>query len=193
MSSVIPSAPVPSSATAEPTFQNKIVLHTDAADFFGLPETTTRTDLTRAFLKYCTTHGLLDADGQTIHLNKELLELLDLDSRERVTILNLQRFLGALGALYKNTDSQPSIFSTPVLLSDKLSAFLGLPSGSKLSRREVTHAIVGYCKTHGLLGGETGQQIVADAPLRELLGLQPGDYLSILNLQRYLRDLYYKL
>ena len=178
-------------AAKETHSQAKIVLFKEAADFFGMPEETTRADLTRSFMNYCTEHGLLDADGETIHLNKELLELLDLDSREWVNTLNLERFLRAL---YNIPGEEPSNFRTTVLLSDKLATFLGLPSGSKLSRSEIARAICAYCETHKLMGSDrSGVLITADAALKELLGLQPGDFLSILNLQRYLRDLYYKL
>jgi hypothetical protein len=172
------------SASTESHFLDKVILDDTAVEFFDLPKETTRADLTRAFAKYFTEKGLLDADGETIHLNKELLELLDLNSRERVTILNLHNFLRYL---YTIPGKEQTLFTTPVLLSDKLSAFLGLPSGSKLSRAEVLRAMCAYCKTHGLIDKHV---INADAALQKLLGLQPGDYLSILNLQRYLRDLY---
>jgi chromatin remodeling complex protein RSC6 len=178
---------VPFAAAPESHFLDKVILDDTAVEFFSLPKETTRADLTRAFVKYSTEYGLLNADGETLHLNEELLELLDLESRERVTILNLASFLRYL---YTIPGKEPSKFQTPVLLCDKLAAFLGLPSGSKLTRAEVTRAICAYCKTHGLIDRHV---INADAALMELLGLQPGDYLSILNLQRYLSDLYYKL
>ena len=174
--------------SASTDFQDTIFLHTEAVEFFGLPEETTHADLTQAFMKYIHANGLLDADGETIHLNKELLELLDLDSREFVHILNLHGFLRAL---YKIPGDEPTHFKThlktPVRLSDKLAAFCGLPTGSSLTRPEITKSIFAYCKAHGLMDG---QVINADPALKELLGLQPGDYLCVLNLQRYLHDLY---
>lgn len=170
--------------SASTNFQDTIVLHTEAAEFFGLPTETTRANLTKSFVKYIHANGLLDADGETIHLNKELLELLDVSSKERVHILNLHGFIRAL---YKIEVDAPINFQTPVLLSDKLAAFLGLPAGSTLTRPEIIKSIFAYCKAHGL---RDGQVINADLALKELLNLHPGDYLCVLNLQRYLRDLY---
>lgn len=170
-------------AVEESHFQNKVILCDEAVDFFGLPKETTRAEITRSFVKYCTTNGLLDADGETIHLDIKLRELLDLDAREFVHILNLQRFLRTL---YTKPGSLQG-FNTPCRLGDKLATFLGLPVGSSLTRKEIAKSIFTYCETHGLIDGN---KINADAALKELLGLQPGDFLSILNLQRYLNDRY---
>ena len=168
----------------ESHFQDKVILCDEAADFFGLPKETTRADLTKSFVKYIHANGLLDADGETINLDDKLKGLLDVSSHELVNILNLHSFLRSLNTV---PGSRPTpIFQTPILLSDKLATFLGLAPGSSLARSEITKSIALYCKTHGLMDG---QKINADDALKELLGLQPGDYLCILNLQRYLNNL----
>ena len=82
-----------------------------------------------------------------------------------------------------------SIFEIPTPLSNDLCAFLGVASGSKESRSNVTKAITSYVKLHELKDKHT---IKPDAKLRALLGVTEGEVLTYFNLQRFLNHHYLK-
>jgi len=84
---------------------------------------------------------------------------------------------------------KPSIFELPTPLSNDLCAFLGVASGSKESRSNVTKAITTYVKLHELKDKHT---IKPDAKLRALLGVKEEEVLTYFNLQRYLNHHYLK-
>jgi chromatin remodeling complex protein RSC6 len=86
-------------------------------------------------------------------------------------------------------EAKPCIFTKEVRVSDDLCAFLGKPKGSSASRSAVTKAVIAYAKSHNLMDK---QNIKADAALRKLLSLGEGDNLSILTLQKHLRNHYVK-
>ena len=84
---------------------------------------------------------------------------------------------------------KPSIFELPTPLSNDLCTFLGVASGSKESRSNVTKAITTYVKVHELKEKHT---IKPDAKLKALLGVKEGEVLTYFNLQRYLNHHYLK-
>ena len=84
---------------------------------------------------------------------------------------------------------KPSIFEIPTPLSNELCSFLGVSSGSKESRSNVTKAITGYVKQHNLKNKHT---IVPDTKLTSLLRVKEGETLTYFNLQRYLNPHYLK-
>ena len=84
---------------------------------------------------------------------------------------------------------KPSIFELPTPLSNDLCSFLGVGSGSKESRSNVTKAITTYVKLHNLKIKHT---ITPDAKLKSLLGVKEGEVLTYFNLQRYLNPHYLK-
>ena len=84
---------------------------------------------------------------------------------------------------------KPSIFELPTPLSNDLCAFLGVASGSKESRSNVTKAITTYVKLHELKDKHT---IKPDAKLRALLGVKEEEVLTYFNLQRFLNHHYLK-
>ena len=84
---------------------------------------------------------------------------------------------------------KPSIFELPTPLSNDLCSFLGVASGSKESRSNVTKAITTYVKLHELKDKHT---IKPDAKLRALLGVKEEEVLTYFNLQRYLNHHYLK-
>ena len=84
---------------------------------------------------------------------------------------------------------KPSIFELPTALSNDLCSFLGVASGSKESRSNVTKAITTYVKVHELKDKHT---IKPDAKLTALLGVKEGEVLTYFNLQRYLNHHYLK-
>lgn len=76
-------------------------------------------------------------------------------------------------------------------VSDKLRAFINLPTGELISRSEVTKAITKYITDNGLKHPENGRVLIMDEKLRDLL--QPGDVqVTFLNLQKFLSPHYVK-
>lgn len=86
-------------------------------------------------------------------------------------------------------EPKPCIFTKPVAVTDELNSFLGNAKGTQISRASVTKGVMTYARSKSLLDKQT---INADAPLRKLLSLQEGDVLTILNLQKFLRNHYVK-
>ena len=84
---------------------------------------------------------------------------------------------------------KPSIFETPTALSPELCAFLGVATGSKESRSNVTKAITKYVKDNNL---KNKHSITPDAKLKALLSVKEGETLTYFNLQRYLNRHYLK-
>lgn len=84
---------------------------------------------------------------------------------------------------------QPSIFERPVKVTEELCKFLGKPTGTLMSRSEVTKAVNTYVKEKGL---KVKHDIKPDAPLKKLLAIGDADPLTYFNLQRYLNRHYVK-
>ena len=89
----------------------------------------------------------------------------------------------------EGAEPKPCIFTKPVRISPELCSFLGKPKDTEVSRSAVTKGVMAYARQHNLMDKQT---IKADAPLRKLLTLKEGDALTILNLQKYLRNHYVK-
>ena len=89
----------------------------------------------------------------------------------------------------EGAEPKPCIFTKPVKISDELTAFLGQPKNTEVSRSAVTKGVMAYARAHNLMDKQT---IKADAALRKLLTLNEGDSLTILNLQKFLRRHYVK-
>ena len=83
----------------------------------------------------------------------------------------------------------PSIFERPTQVTAELLTFLGRPSGTLMSRSEVTKAVNEYVKTHNL---KDKHAINPDGPLRTLLSVPATENLTYFNLQRYLNRHYVK-
>jgi len=84
---------------------------------------------------------------------------------------------------------KPSVFTKPQVVTDALCVFLGKPKGTQVSRSDVTRGIMDYVKRNKL---NNKQDINPDAALRKLLGVTESEKVTILNLQRYLKDHYVK-
>lgn len=82
--------------------------------------------------------------------------------------------------------------TTPVLLSEPLCAFLGIPNGSKLSRSDVTRHICAYVKNNKLQNTQNKKNILPDAKLKDLLFLNDQEVLTYFNLQSFLKMHYLK-
>lgn len=84
---------------------------------------------------------------------------------------------------------KPSVFTRPQKITDDLCVFLGKPKGTEMCRSDVTRGIMDYVKKHGL---NNKQDINPDAALRKLLKSTEAEKVTILNLQRYLKNHYVK-
>jgi chromatin remodeling complex protein RSC6 len=84
---------------------------------------------------------------------------------------------------------KPSVFTKPQTITDDLCVFLGKPKGTQVSRSDVTRGIMDYVKKHSL---NNKQDINPDAALRKLLKVTESEKVTILNLQRYLKNHYVK-
>lgn len=82
---------------------------------------------------------------------------------------------------------KPSVFTKPQKITDALCVFLGKPKGTEMSRSDVTRGIMDYVKKNGL---NNKQDILPDAALRKLLAVTEAEKVTILNLQRYLKNHY---
>jgi chromatin remodeling complex protein RSC6 len=82
-----------------------------------------------------------------------------------------------------------SVFTKPQQITDDLCVFLGKPKGTLMSRSDVTRGIMDYVKAKGL---NNKQDINPDAALRKLLKSTEAEKVTILNLQRYLKNHYVK-
>jgi hypothetical protein len=82
------------------------------------------------------------------------------------------------------------VFTRPNKITDELCVFLGKPKGTEMARSDVTKAIIAYCKTKSLMEGQKIKN--TDPALRKLLRLTESSTLSILTLQKHLKDHYVK-
>jgi len=89
----------------------------------------------------------------------------------------------------EGAEPKPCIFTKPVKISAELCTFLGKPKDTEVSRSAVTKGVMAYARLNNLMDKQT---IKADASLRKLLTLKEGEALTILNLQKYLRNHYVK-
>jgi len=72
-------------------------------------------------------------------------------------------------------------------LTDELSAFMGLPAGSKRSQTEVTKFISEYVKAHSCFDPTFKRRILPNAALGKLLRVGDKDEVTYLNLQSFLK------
>lgn len=81
-----------------------------------------------------------------------------------------------------------SIFTTPIIVPEKICWFLEIPMGTKLTRPDITKKIFEYMKTNNLK--TTGHNYKCDEKLAYLFELDNGTEFSMLTLQRYLAKHY---
>jgi hypothetical protein len=91
-----------------------------------------------------------------------------------------------------NARTNPNGFAKPTPITDELCVFLSIPSGSVMSRTDVTRKINAYIKEHNLNKPENKRIILPDGPLRKILNVKEGDEVSFFSLQRYLSPLFKK-
>ena len=80
----------------------------------------------------------------------------------------------------------PSKFCTPTKISDKLSMFLGIEKGTEISRVNVTREINKYIRLNNLQDKQNKFLINPDTTISILFGLNNGDELTHLNIQKYI-------
>lgn len=82
-----------------------------------------------------------------------------------------------------------TIFEIPLKVSDELCRFLGHPTGTLISRSNVTKQVNNYVKEKNL---KNKHNIAPDAALKKILQVPEGEQLTYFNLQKYLNKHYIK-
>ena len=93
-----------------------------------------------------------------------------------------------LDNLINNSCIAQSKFCTPTKISDNLSMFLGFEKGTKMSHVNVSREINKYIKLNNLRDKQNKFLINPDAKISNLFGLNNGDELTYLNIQKYIRS-----
>ena len=88
--------------------------------------------------------------------------------------------------LINNSCIAPSKFCKPTKISDKLSMFLGIEKGTEMSRVNVTREINKYIRLNNLQDKQNKFLINPDTKISNLFGLNNGDELTHLNIQKYI-------
>lgn len=91
----------------------------------------------------------------------------------------------------KKDPKKPSVFETPIPISNALADFLGKPHGTEMSRNDVTHELHAYCNEHNLMEEGNRRNINPDAEFKKLLkNIPAGTQLTWLNIQTYIKHHY---
>jgi chromatin remodeling complex protein RSC6 len=83
-------------------------------------------------------------------------------------------------------------FATPVLLSDDLCKFLGVPSGTQMGRTDVTKSLTKYIKDNNLQKEDDRRHINPNAALKSILLTNEGDKVTYFNLQKFIKHHFLK-
>lgn len=81
-------------------------------------------------------------------------------------------------------------FARPSLVSDMLASFVGIGSGERIARTDVTKALNEYVKSKDLKNPDNKREVVIDKPLSNLTGLDEGSKISLFGMQAYLKHHY---
>jgi len=92
----------------------------------------------------------------------------------------------------KQGERKPSGFAKETNISTDLEKFLGKPTGTLMSRTQVTKEINAYIKKHKLQDPQHGKIIRPDKRLKNLLCVPTGEELTYFNLQKYMKHLFPK-
>jgi chromatin remodeling complex protein RSC6 len=77
-------------------------------------------------------------------------------------------------------------FFIPTKISDRLSVFLGKEKGTEMTRMDVTREIYKYIGLNNLQDNKNKIIINPDTKISTLFGLNNGDELTYLNIQKYI-------
>jgi len=91
-----------------------------------------------------------------------------------------------------NARTNPNGFAKPTPITDELCVFLSIPTGSVMSRTDVTRKINAYIKEHNLNKPDNKRIILPDVPLRKILNVKEGEEVSFFSLQKFLSPLFKK-
>jgi chromatin remodeling complex protein RSC6 len=78
----------------------------------------------------------------------------------------------------------PSGFAKPCKISDELCTFIGVTSGTEMSRTDITRHINSYVKEHDLNNPENRREFFPDKKLKAILNVQDGEKVTYFVLQR---------
>jgi hypothetical protein len=174
-------APVAAATPVAAVVSSTPVVQAAAAAAPAAPATSLDEDL-KAVTTYLTTlretvNNLL---GQVKRLDKRVHREIK-DARKRRRRVKVEEGVDA-------PKRAPSIFERPVQVTDELCTFLAQPSGTLMSRSQVTKGVNNYVKEKNL---KNKHDIKPDAALKKLLSIDQ-EPLTYFNLQRYLNRHYVK-
>jgi chromatin remodeling complex protein RSC6 len=174
-------APAAAAAPVAAVVSSTPVVQAAAAAAPAAPATSLDEDL-KAVTTYLTTlretvNNLL---GQVKRLDKRVHREIK-DARKRRRRVKVEEGVDA-------PKRAPSIFERPVQVTDELCTFLAQPSGTLMSRSQVTKGVNNYVKEKNL---KNKHDIKPDAALKKLLSIDQ-EPLTYFNLQRYLNRHYVK-
>ena len=78
----------------------------------------------------------------------------------------------------------PSGFAKPCKISDELCTFIGVESGTEMSRTDITRHINSYVKEHNLNNPENRREFFPDKKLKSILNAKDGEKVTYFILQR---------
>lgn len=90
----------------------------------------------------------------------------------------------------RSGDRAPSGFARPCLVSDTLAAFVGAAPGTRIPRTDVTKSLNAYVNKHNLKNPDNKREVVIDAALADLTGLDVGHKVSMFGMQTHLKQHY---
>jgi len=162
------------SSQSESTFLNELM-----GDFIGKVQKTTESDHTKRIGFFLQAISKFTTELRT-----------EYRAYEKLNVKNLKVAQKTSTKRKRNSGNRSSAgIMKPSIISDELAVFLGVETGSEMSRIEATKSINKYIRENGLQRPDNKRFIVADEKLTALLRLPaaPEKELSFFNLQTYLK------
>ncbi len=136
------------------------------------------------FNKYITQISDVINVVKTLHSNLKVLQKEVLKERKEL----LKKAEKSTKKVKKDRPASGIALPTPI--PDTIASFLGLPSGSKVARTEVTAKVIAYVKENKLQNPDNKRFILPDEKLKTLLKPAEGDDLTFFKIQTYLKKIF---
>ncbi len=136
------------------------------------------------FNKYITQISDVINVVKTLHSNLKVLQKEVLKERKEL----LKKAEKSTKKVKKDRPASGIALPTPI--PDTIASFLGLPSGSKVARTEVTAKVIAYVKENKLQNPDNKRFIRPDEKLKSLLKPVEGDDLTFFKIQTYLKKIF---
>ncbi len=166
----------------KPVFVETVVAAAEQA-----PAETTASEVSNIevlFNKYITQISDVINVVKTLHSNLKVLQKEVLKERKEL----LKKAEKSTKKVKKDRPASGIALPTPI--PDTIASFLGLPSGSKVARTEVTAKVIAYVKENKLQNPDNKRFILPDEKLKSLLKPVEGDDLTFFKIQTYLKKIF---